>query len=103
MTYDLGSRTVDWWAVHVFALPLITEVGCWPMAGTLTWRELPDDHPAKLAAIHDAARHHALRVECAQNALAEASQEISSAMDWPAVAREIRRRNAVYIPRMRSA
>ena len=52
MTTDhrLASHTVDWWPVHLYVLPLLTEVGSWPMAGTLTWQRLPSADPAKLAA-----------------------------------------------------
>lgn len=101
MTTDhrLASHTVDWWPVHLYVLPLLTEVGSWPMAGTLTWQRLPSADPAKLAALLDAARHHALRVDTAQTALAEASHAIAGAADWAQIARDIRRRNEVYIPR----
>lgn len=95
----IESRTVDWWAVHQFVLPLLEEVGSWPMVGTLTWQRLPGDHPAKLAAIYDAAQHHALRLETAQTALAQASQDISAAEDWSAIARTIRHKSGIYIPR----
>ena len=98
MTID--SRTVDWWAVHQYAEPSLTEVGSWPMLGTLAWQHLPADDPIKLAAVLDAARHWALRIDTAQEAMAEASRSISVAGDWPAVARGMqRRRSGVYIPR----
>jgi Protein of unknown function (DUF2742) len=96
---SLESRSVDWLSVHDFVVPLLNEVGCWPMAGTLTWQNLTDDDPVKVAAIFDAARHHTLRVETAQAALAQASRDISASADWSAVSRAIRRRNCVYIPR----
>lgn len=70
------------------------------MVGSLPWQHLPTDDPVKLAAILDAARHWALRVDTAQDAMAEASHAISAAADWPAEARWIqRRRSSVYIPR----
>lgn len=95
----IQSRSVAWWPVHLYVLPLLEEVGSWPMAGTLTWQQLHDNDPAKAAAIFDAAQHHALRVETAQAALAKASHGISGTTNWPGVARAIRRRNEVYIPR----
>lgn len=96
----MESRTVDWWAVHTYAEPTLIEVGDWPMVGTLPWQYLPTDDPAKLAAVLDAARHWALRIESNQQAMAEASRSVAAAADWPAVARGIqRRRSGVYIPR----
>lgn len=97
----IESRTVDWWSVHQYAEPTLTEVGSWPMVGSLPWQHLPTDDPVKLAAVLDAARHWALRVEAAQDAMAEASHAISAAADWPAEARWIQRRcSSVYIPRV---
>ncbi|MBZ4620986.1 DUF2742 domain-containing protein [Mycobacterium avium subsp. hominissuis] len=95
----MASRTVDWWSVHLHVLPLLKEVESWPMVGTLPWQDLHFDDPAKLAAIYDAAQHHALRIDCAQEALAQAAQTISAAADWPAIARSISRRHAAYIRR----
>ncbi|MDC8973987.1 DUF2742 domain-containing protein [Mycobacterium marinum] len=96
----IESRSIDWYSVHEFVFPTLNEVGSWPLVGSLPWRELSDDDPAKIAAVLDAGRHHALRIETAQAALAEASQTISAAADWPAIARSIRRRhNSTYIPR----
>jgi hypothetical protein len=97
--YDIDSRTADWWQVHLYVRGLLQEVGCWPMAGTFTWQNLPDDDPVKRAAIFDAAQHHVLRVETAQTAASQASQDISTAADWSSLARDIRWRNSVYIPR----
>ena len=96
----MESHTVDWWSVHLYAEPTLTEVGSWPMVGTLAWQHLPTGDPAKLAAVLDAARHWALRIENNQTAMAEASREISAAADWTAVARNLqRRKSGVYIPR----
>lgn len=92
----IESRTVDWWSVHQFVLPTLEGVRSWPMAGTLTWQHLPDDHPAKLAALYDAAQHWALRVDSCQEAMADASKAIAASADWPATARP---RGSAYIPR----
>lgn len=92
----IEARTVDWWSVHTHVEPLLEEVECWPMVGTLPWQHLPTDDPAKLAAIFDAARHWALRVDTAQAALAEASRNVSESTDWQLVSRT---RSGVYIPR----
>lgn len=95
----IGSRQVDWWSVCEFVEPLLAQVGRWPVAGTPAWRQLDDTDPAKFAALLDAARHHALRVDTAQTALAEASHDVAGAADWAAIARDTRRRSGVYIPR----
>lgn len=95
----MGSRTVDWWPVHQYVEPKLAEVLGWPMVGTLAWQRLDDEHPAKLAAIFDAAQHWALRVDTCQEAHAEASRDISMAADWPRIAREALQRRGVYIPR----
>lgn len=95
----IESRTVDWWSVHLYAEPTLTGVGSWPMVGSLPWQALPTDDPVKLAAVLDAARHWALRIENNQTAMADASHEISAAADWTGIATEIHRRRGVYIPR----
>jgi Protein of unknown function (DUF2742) len=97
--YDCASRSIDWWRVHQYVLPLLEEVRCWPMAGTIAWTALSDGDPAKRAALFDFARHHALRVDTSQNALADASREISKSPDWSVIAGRLIRRTGVYIPR----
>jgi hypothetical protein len=99
MSAGLTSRSVSWWSVHEYVEPLLAAVGQWPMAGTPEWCALPDDDPVKLAALFDAARHHALRLDVNQAALAETSRDISGAADWPAIAREIHNRSTCYIRR----
>lgn len=100
----IESRTVDWWSVHTHVEPLLKEVGCWPMVGTLPWQALPTDDPAKLAAIFDAARHWALRVDASQAALADASRGVASAADWRQVAAGIRQgRGPAYVRRRATA
>jgi hypothetical protein len=93
------SQQVSFWSVHEHVQPVLDEVGSWPMAGTPQWCALDETHPAKTAALLDAARHWALRVETCQEAECEASQAVSAAADWSAIANEIRRRREVYIPR----
>ena len=63
-----SSQQVSWWSVHEHTGPVLAGVGSWPTAGTPQWCALPDDDPAKLAALYDAARHWALRVETCQQA-----------------------------------
>jgi hypothetical protein len=96
---DKASRSVAWWSVNAYVEPLLAAVVQWPMAGTPEWCELPENDARKIAAIYDAARHHALRVESSQAARAEASRDISDAADWYAVAREINQRAEFYAAR----
>lgn len=88
----VSSQQVSWWSVHEYVAPQLAAVASWPMVGTPAWCALDDDDPAKLAALLDAAQHHALRVETAQEARCAASQAISAAEDWD----EVSRRNYVY-------
>jgi hypothetical protein len=96
------SSAVSWCSVHEHVAPLLEAAGSWPMVGTPEWCDLDDDDPRKLAALLDAARHWALRLETCQQARAEASRDISAAADWPAIADHIRRRRAsLHSPRGR--
>lgn len=83
----IASRSVDWWRVHLFVEPMLAAAGSWPMAGTPAWDALDDDDPVKLAAVLDAAQHHALRVDTSQEALAEASRAVAGSADWASIAR----------------
>jgi Protein of unknown function (DUF2742) len=98
----ISSRQVSWWSVHEYVTPRLAAAESWPMAGTPAWCQLDDDDPVKLAALCDAAQHHALRVETAQAALADASKAVSDAEDWSAVATKAMHRHSVYIPRRAS-
>lgn len=99
-TDPTASRAVSWWSVHEYVAPTLAAAVEWPMAGTPAWCDLDDTDPVKWAAICDAARHWALRVETCQAASAEASRDVSAAADWPAVSREIQRRRDAYIRRV---
>ncbi|OBG75332.1 hypothetical protein A5700_01805 [Mycobacterium sp. E1214] len=89
---------MDWWSVHEHVERTAQRLGIhgWPTAGTAEWRELDDRDPAKILAVLDAGQHHALRMEVAQTAMAEASQAISAAADWAQISLEIRQRNDFY-------
>ena len=105
-TAHVTARSVDWWAVNEYVSSTLGRIGTWPMAGSVEWRALPDGDPAKTAALLDAARHWALRVETCQQARAQASRDVSAAADWSAVARaNLQRAQAItygaYIPRGR--
>jgi hypothetical protein len=94
-----ASQQVSWWSVHEYVEPQVLAVDSWPLIGSPAWCELPDDDPAKLAAVFDAAQHWALRLETCQEARAEASHAVSAADDWSGIANEIRRHREAYIPR----
>lgn len=94
-----ASQQVSWWSVHGYVAPILASAGSWPTLGTPQWCALDDDDPVKLAALLDAARHWALRVETSQQAECDASREISDAVDWSAIAREILTRRAFFAER----
>ncbi|OQZ90374.1 hypothetical protein BST11_13410 [Mycobacterium alsense] len=90
---------MDWFSVHTYVIPLLDEAGSWPLAGSLAFQRLDDSDPRKLAAVLDGGRRDALRNDVICSALAQASQDISMAADWPAFARSTLRRKAAYIAR----
>ena len=96
MNAAISSQQVSWFEVHEFVEPFLDVAGAWPMAGSPEWVALGSDDPVKLAALLDAAQHWALRVETYQQALADASRDISAAEDWSGVAREIKGRKEFY-------
>jgi hypothetical protein len=94
-----SSQQVSWWSVHEFVAIHLDKVGSWPMAGTPEWCALGDADPRKWAAVLDAAQHWSLRVETCQEARCDASREVSDALDWSALAREINVRADFYASR----
>lgn len=85
----MAAQSVSWWSVHEYVTEFIGRLTDWPMAGTPAWCDLDNYDPRKLAAVLDAGSHHALRVEVAQEARAEASKAVAAAADWPAIAQEL--------------
>ena len=85
----VSSRQVSWWSVHEYVTRLTEALVDWPAAGTPAWCDLDDGDPLKTAAVADAAQHHALRQEIAQEARAEASKAIAAGADWPSIATQI--------------
>jgi hypothetical protein len=94
MTRQTESQAVSFWDVHLFAQKRIDTVVDFPLIGSPAWCALPDMHPAKWAAVVDAAQHWALRLETNQAAMAEASRAVSAAVDWSAVSREVQQRRS---------
>lgn len=83
------GQQVDWWSVHQYVEFYLSRVGSWPMAGSVEWDALEDHDERKMAALLDAARHYALRVDAAQAALVDAAVAVQSAADWSQVSREV--------------
>jgi hypothetical protein len=85
------SQQVSWLEVHTFVDALLAQANCgalpWP--GTPAWCEMSAGDPRKLLALAQFGVHHALRVETAQQARADASRAVSGAVDWPALSREM--------------
>lgn len=80
-------------------LPYLNAVGQYPWPGTPAWTQLADDDRHKWAGLLDFAQHHALRVEVAQTAHAQASRAVAGAADWSVISREIRSRNDLFTAR----
>jgi hypothetical protein len=99
VTIIVSSQQVNWFTVHEFVAPVLERVGSWPAPGSPEWCALDDDDPAKWAALLDAARHWALRVETCQQAHCDASRQVSGAVDWSALAHEISQRSDFYSAR----
>ncbi|MDC8982158.1 DUF2742 domain-containing protein [Mycobacterium marinum] len=100
------SQQRAWWPVHQFVEAMVAQAnyGPIPAAGTPSWCELADGDPRKLLSVAMSGEHHVLRVETAQEQMAEASHEIACAADWSAVAQRVRTGHGpAYIPRRRSA
>ena len=90
------SRQVTWYAVHEFVDPYLAGDRDWPIAGTPAWMRLADDDPIKMCSVLDAARQWALRNETEQEAAAQASADLSAAVDWSAIASYQRQQTEFY-------
>ncbi|MGO9283585.1 MAG: DUF2742 domain-containing protein [Mycobacterium sp.] len=108
MDSAVSSQAVSWWDVHEHVAPFLEAAKSWPTVGTPAWCALPDDDPRKMAALLDAARHWALRMDSCQEARCEAGRAISAAplftnsgdpVDWSAIARERLKLNAFFAAR----
>jgi Protein of unknown function (DUF2742) len=99
MDSAVSSQAVSWWDVHEHVAPFLQAAESWPTVGTPAWCSLTNDDPRKMAALLDAAQHWALRMDSCQEARCEASRSVSSALDWPAVAQEIKDLREFYTKR----
>lgn len=93
------SQQVSWWAVHEFIAEVLKQANGWPLLGTPAWCSLAQDDPRKWAAVLDGGQHHALRLECNQEARAEAARAVADAADWAVISREVNQCNAFYAER----
>jgi Protein of unknown function (DUF2742) len=96
---SIESREIDWYLVHLFAIPMLDRAGSWPLAGSPAWARLDDSDPRKLAAVLDGGRRDALRNDTISSALVDASHSIAESADWSQFSCAVRRRSGVYIPR----
>ncbi|WP_085107861.1 DUF2742 domain-containing protein [Mycolicibacillus trivialis] len=90
----IASRQLSWWSVHEWVQPFLDAAGDYPWPGTPAWCELADDDRRKWAGLLDFAQHHALRVDTAQQAHADASGAIAASTNWAMVATEVHRRRS---------
>jgi hypothetical protein len=95
----IESQQVSFWSVHTFVQRYLDTAGHYPPAGTPTWCELADGDRRKWAALLDAAQHHALRVEAAQEQHAHASHDVSAGGGWSAIAQRKRDEADFYAAR----
>lgn len=99
----ISSRQVNATEVYLFVDRMLKQLGIkhFPAAGIPAWSALDDDDPAKLAGVLVYAAPHAWQIEQVQEAVRDASRAISTAVDWSAVAQEIRtRQGSAYIRRV---
>lgn len=94
----ISAQQVNWWTVQAYVAPLLETVDQWPTVGTPEWCAI-DGGPVKLAAIYDAARHWALRLDALQEARAEAGRAISGSISWSSLSHEIYSRTAFFAER----
>ncbi len=102
------SRQVAWFPVYQYAERLAANhdvaLNHLPLPGTPAWCGMDDTDARKLLALVLGGVREALANEIHQDAMAEASQAISAAADWTAIARaQLRHAHAVasgaHIPR----
>ncbi|MCV7176764.1 DUF2742 domain-containing protein [Mycolicibacterium sphagni] len=95
---------MNWHEVYLYAERLAAGRGValdhQLLAGTPRWCGMPDTDARKLMSLLLGGVRDALRNDTRQEAVSDASSEISTAADWPAVAQRVRNgRGAAYIPR----
>jgi hypothetical protein len=96
MSSGFASQQVSFWSTYEFMQAAVAQANAGPLpwAGTPEWCELADGDPRKLLALASFGVHHALRVETAQQAHAEASRAVSASADWSQISREVHQRNS---------
>ena len=82
----------SWWDAHLYVLPWLEAAGDWPLIGSPEWVALDDQDLRKKAAVLDAARHWALRLQTCQEARNDASKDLAVSADWKAIANESRQK-----------
>lgn len=92
-----ASRAVAWEPVYALVEPFLGEPGLAP--GTPPWVDLDDHDPAKWRALLWSSVWWAVGEDALQTARADASRAISTAADWPRIARNAIQRQGIYVPR----
>jgi Protein of unknown function (DUF2742) len=91
------SRQVAYLPVYELLSPLLGDPALIP--GTPVWCQLDGTDPAKWQAVLWAAVWWAIAEDARQAAKVDASKAVASSENWGAVARSVRSRSGVYIPR----
>lgn len=99
-----ASKQVNWHETYLYAERLAASHGValnhQLIAGTPSWCGMADHDARKLMALILGGVREAIQNDARQEALADASREVSTAADWPAVAQRVRNgRGAAYIAR----
>ncbi|GAA4746582.1 DUF2742 domain-containing protein [Gordonia alkaliphila] len=92
---------ISWEPVRAFVRHRLAGIGPVPDAGSTAWTDLDDDDPQKIASVIRAGERWALEEELRQLDDAkffakQAAIDISQALPWAQVAKQIAARNAFY-------
>ncbi|OBF70677.1 hypothetical protein A5750_23255 [Mycobacterium sp. 852002-51613_SCH5001154] len=91
---------MNWFEVHRFVAPLVERSGRpIPLPGSVHWCELADHDPLKVAGCLVVSQYWAVSESARQDAMAQASQVVSNAIECGEFARQMTQRSRVYIPR----
>lgn len=93
----IASREVSATATYLQIAPLL--VDDFPECGTPAWCNLPDEDPRWWAGLVFAALQQVLTQDIRQDAEHQASQAISTTIDWSDFALKSRAHRDVYLPR----
>lgn len=95
------TEPISWEPVRAYVRHRLAGIGPVPTAGSTTWTDLDDDDPQKIASVIRAGERWVLEEEVRQINEAkffakQAAVDISQALPWAQVAKQIADRNAWY-------